>query len=357
MDEDWHAVCQVKASTEFGRPVRWPEIRLRNPHASHQERVNVLRRQCHHEFWWLSQGEHRASYSPETRHCDPPRRRSSCACVDPRTTTPQCLSLQVLAHDEKAAVGKRFQKTSTASVDCNWTAWMSWEEESEERGVWKGSAAVSSEMSWREFVGKVLVCMAVRRARFGNRRVACAVFNLERSSDRSRTMNVEKLRVREPVNNGRRNKRTFSREQLATVLDANAQEALLLRHQTASWPSAEELKPMSRSTFLHSFEGKITASTPSPSASPTVVRSARSGTRCWSAQMREFLGTVSTEYTVLDPMYWRHWDDVVCKSLPTDHGKEHRVHALLRNLDEGSLFTSLTSKPHTASIGTGAIGV
>ena len=109
--------------------------------------------------------------------------------------------------------------------------------------------------------------MAVRRAGFGNRRVACAVFNLERSSDRSRTMNMEKVRVREPVNNGRRNKRTFSRDQLATVLDANAQEALLLRHQTASWPSAEELKPMSRSTFSHTFEEKITASTRSTNAS------------------------------------------------------------------------------------------
>ena len=273
-----------------------------------------------------------------------PRRRRDCCCRSWRTT-------------RRLPLASGFQKTSTASVDCNWTAWMSGEEEREERGVWKGSAAISSEMSWREFVGKVLVCMAVRHAEFGNRRVACAVFNLERSSDRSRTMNMEKVRVREPVNNGRRNKRTFSREQLATVLDANAQEALLLRHQTASWPSAEERKPMSRSTFSHTFEGKITASTRSPNASPTVVRSAHREAKCWNTQMREFLGTVRTECTMLDPMYWRHWDDVVCKSLPTDHGEEHRVRALFRHLDDGSLCTSLTSKPHEASIGTGAIGV
>ena len=91
-----------------------------------------------------------------------------------------------------------------------------------------------SEMSWRGFPGKVLVCMAARRAGFGNRRVACAVFNRRlpiRSWKRSRTLTVEKLRVRDPVNNGPRNHRTFSREQLATVHDANSQETSTIRHR------------------------------------------------------------------------------------------------------------------------------
>ena len=35
-------------------------------------------------------------------------------------------------------------------------------------------------------------------------------------------MTVEQLCVREPVNNGRQNHRTFSREQLATVLDESS---------------------------------------------------------------------------------------------------------------------------------------
>ena len=41
---------------------------------------------------------------------------------------------------------------------------------------------------------------------------------------------------------------------------------------------------------------------------------------------------------MLDPLCWRHWDDVVCKRLPTDHGELHRVRALLRHVDEGSLY-------------------
>ena len=43
-------------------------------------------------------------------------------------------------------------------------------------GVWKGSAAVvvRGVLTW--FLGKVLVCTAVRLAEFGERLVACAAF-------------------------------------------------------------------------------------------------------------------------------------------------------------------------------------
>ena len=37
-------------------------------------------------------------------------------------------------------------------------------------------------------------------------------------------------------------------------------------------------------------------------------------------KMQEFLGTVRTECLVLDPKYWRHPDDAVCKRFPTDVG-------------------------------------
>ena len=91
-------------------------------------------------------------------------------------------------------------------------------------------------------------------------------------------MTVGMLRVREPVNNGRRNNRTSSREPLATVLDVNAQQTptILARQKSKMdgaapstlpvlrkslsfssrqvlWRSADELKPMSRATSFRSI--------------------------------------------------------------------------------------------------------
>ena len=54
--------------------------------------------------------------------------------------------------------------------------------------------------------------------------------------------------------------------------------------------------------------------------------------------MKEILGIVRVECMVLDPLYWRHWDDVVCKRLPADHSEEYRVRALFRYVDEGSMY-------------------
>ena len=103
-------------------------------------------------------------------------------------------------------LGKRWETTWTASVDCKLPRM---------GGVWKGSAAVVVRVSWRGFMGKVVVCMVVRRAGLGDH---CATDISQCGSwKRKRTMIVEKLRVRKPVNNRRRNHRAVSREQLATV--------------------------------------------------------------------------------------------------------------------------------------------
>ena len=117
------------------------------------------------------------------------------------------------------------RKTPTSSVDCNRAAW---------RAFARAALQLLSELSWRGFLGRVLVCSALAEIR--NR---CAVFNKRfpiRSWKRSRTMTVERLRMREPVNNGRRNHRTFSRELLATVLDASAQErSTFFRGRKRNW--------------------------------------------------------------------------------------------------------------------------
>ena len=192
----------------------------------------------------------------------------------------------------------------------------------EREGVWKSSAAVPVRglLVWG-FLVKVLVRMAVHRVGFGNRRVARAVSNRHfpmRSRKGSRTVTVETLRMRKPVNHGRRKHRTFSREQLPTVLDANAQETstigaiaskkakldgaalstrlVLLKSLSFGstqvvWRSADRLKPMSRATYFSQCETRPLR-VRCRQAEARLLREAYAVDQVPEPIMQEFLGTV-----------------------------------------------------------------
>ena len=109
-------------------------------------------------------------------------------------------------------------------------------------------------------------------------------------------MTVEKLRVREPVNNGRRNHRTFSRKQLATVHDANAQDTSTILATPTNKAKLDGAAPSTPPVLRKSLSfvavcrraqtdvsrDETIASSLSPSASSTTARSVCSGTRCSS---------------------------------------------------------------------------
>ena len=156
-----------------------------------------------HLFQWFLLQEVGAGHLPEMCRCHPPRHRSSCASSDSsprrRRADPQGGGCAWRRPGENVNDG-----ISGLQLVPVWTAWT-------------GSAAVAVRgVLGRGFLGKVLVCVAVRRA-------GCSCVRRPAPWKRSRTM-FEALRAREPVNNGRRNKGIFSREQVGSVLDASAQE-------------------------------------------------------------------------------------------------------------------------------------
>ena len=70
--------------------------------------------------------------------------------------------------------------------------------------------------------------------------------------------------------------------------------------------------------------------------------------------MQEFLGTMCTKCMVLDPMYWRHGDDVVCDRLQsTERNTTSRLSDAIWTKVPSIPFTP---EPHKASMDTGAIG-
>ena len=58
----------------------------------------------------------------------------------------------------------------------------------------------------------------------------------------------------------------------------------------------------------------------------------------------------------LAPTYWRHWDDVVHKRVPTDHG-EKPTSVLSYAIWTKVPCTSLTLEPYKSSIDSGSIGL
>ena len=111
---------------------------------------NMLRKQSYHEFVQLRLSEQRTwldkhaerghtsipapvpvfflehvgvKNSPESRHFDPPRHRSSCVCGDsrPRRRGRRCAAS--FGARQKGCTWQALGEDPMASVDCNWAAW------------------------------------------------------------------------------------------------------------------------------------------------------------------------------------------------------------------------------------------
>ena len=227
------------------------------------------------------------------------------------------------------------KRIPTASVDCKWAAWR------EERGGGaqrKGSAAVVVRGVTVEVLGRGSRVHGFPRALFGDRFDAC-VFMYRyfpiRSWKRCRTMTVRTLRMREPVNNGRRNHQTFSRKQLSdhhsgyshekVKLDGAANSTPLVLRKSLSFGSTKKGRSGLQTSSILCLEQLFSRSfrrdhCESGVAELDYCHKCMQWNQVLEPKMQEFLGTVRTECLVLDHKYWRHPDDAVCKRFPTDVG-------------------------------------
>ena len=163
------------------------------------------------------------------------------------------------------------------------------------------------------------------------------------------------------MNSGRRNHRTFSLEQLATVLDANAQETSTIlptpsrkakvnsaapstplvlrkslssgRKQTLWWWSAVELKRMSR-TILYRILRRDHCSFAVAKRELDNCQQCMQWDQGLELPMQELLGTVRTGVRGVGP---RVLASLGRRGVQAPPNRPPRIRALLRYLDEGSL--------------------